>query len=141
MQLSADRLSGAFFLLFGLAMYFVIVPAQVETTDGGNLDPNTVPNYICVIVAMCGALLVLKPTERQTPDLRTFFLAGTYAAVLAAGIYAMSLFGFEYVAPVLSFAIMVMIGERRPLWLIGGAVLMPLLIWFLVTYPLGRALP
>lgn len=141
MKLSADRLSGAFFLLFGLAMYFLVIPGAVESPDGGNLAPKTVPNYICIIIALCGGMLVLKPTDHKTQKLTTFLLTGAYAGILAAGIYTMSLFGFEYVAPVLSFVIMWMIGERRPLWLLGGTFLMPLIIWFLVTYPLGRALP
>ncbi len=68
-------------------------------------------------------------------------VTGAYTALLAAGIYTMSLFGFEYVAPVLALALMLMIGERRPLWLVLGTVVMPLIIWFLVTFALGRALP
>lgn len=141
MGISADRVSGAFFLLLGLALFFLIIPAQVETPDGGNLAPETVPKYIAIVIAVCGALMVIKPTEHQTQDLRAFMLTGAYTGVLAIGIYAMSLFGFEYVAPVLSLAIMLMIGERRPLWLVAGVIVMPLLIWFLVTYPLGRSLP
>lgn len=141
MRLSADRVSGAFFLLFGLAMFFLVIPGAVESPEGGNLAPKTLPNYISGIIALCGALLVLKPTDHQMQGAHTFLLTGAYAVVLAVGIYAMGWFGFEIVAPILAFAIMWMIGERRPLWLVGGAVLMPLLIWFLVTYPLGRALP
>lgn len=141
MTISADRLSGAFFLLFGLAMYFLVIPEYVEVTDEGNLSPNTMPNIISLALAFCGALLVLKPTEHQLQDRRFFIKTGVYIAILAAGIYAMSLFGFEYIGPVLALAIMLMIGERRPLWLGAGVILMPLIIWFLVTHVLGRALP
>ena len=141
MGISADRVSGAFFLLFSLALYFLIIPHQVESPDGGNLAPQTVPNYIAMVIGLCGAALIVKPTSFKIQNTRSFMLAGAYAGILALGIYAMSLFGFEIVAPVLSLAIMLMIGERRPLWLIAGTVLMPLIIWFLVTYPLGRALP
>lgn len=141
MMVSADRVSGAFFLLFGLALYFLIIPAYVETVDGGNLSPNTVPNWIAITIAVCGGLLVLKPTDQSTPDLRALMITGAYAGVLALSIYGMSLFGFEVIGPILAFVLMWMIGERRPLWLIAGAIVMPLIIWFLVTYPLGRALP
>jgi len=51
------------------------------------------------------------------------------------------LFGFVYVGPALALAIMLMIGERRPIWLVAGFVAMPALIWFLVVQVLGRALP
>jgi putative tricarboxylic transport membrane protein len=141
MGIAADRISGAFFLLLGLALYFLIIPGQVEFPEGGNLAPSTVPNYIAIVIAFCGALLILKPTDHRTQGLRPFMLTGAYSVVLAAGIYAMSLFGFDFVAPPLALAIMLMIGERRPLWLIAGVIVMPLIIWFLVTYPLGRALP
>lgn len=141
MQLSADRLSGVFFLLFGLAMYFLVIPNYVEITDEGNLAPNTLPNWISIIITLCGAALILKPTQHETQNLQAFLITGAYVAILVAGIYAMSLFGFVYIAPVLALAIMVMIGERRPLWLIAGAVAMPAIIWFFVIHVLGRVLP
>lgn len=141
MGLSADRLSGAFFLLFGLAMYFLIIPTYVEVTDEGNISPNTLPNWISVVITLCGAALVLKPTQHETQGLRVFLITGAYVAVLVAGIYAMSLFGFAYVGPVLALAIMVMIGERRPLWLLAGTVATPAIIWFFVVHILQRVLP
>ena len=141
MTISADRASGAFFFLFGLAMYFLVIPEYVEVTDEGNLSPNTMPNYISLIIALCGAILILKPTPHQLHNRRFFILTGVYVGILAVGIYAMSLFGFAYVGPILALAIMLIIGERRPLWLGAGFIVMPFVIWFLVTIVLGRALP
>jgi len=141
MDISADRVSGAFFFLFGLAMFFFVNPNYIETVDSGNISPNTLPNIIAIVIAVCGGLLILKPTTQRVRNPRSMAITGVYSAILAAGIYAMSLFGFEYVAPVLALAIMWMIGERRPLWLALGVVGMPAIIWFLVTHALGRALP
>jgi putative tricarboxylic transport membrane protein len=141
MTISADRMSGAFFCLFGLAMYFIVIPVYVETAEGGSLSPKTLPNIISIIIAISGGFLVIKPTAQQMRDPRKMAITGLYAALLAAGIYAMSWFGFEYVAPVLALAIMWMIGERRPLWLVSGVVIMPAAIWFAVTQLLGRGLP
>lgn len=141
MFVSADRISGIFFLLFGLAMYFFVNPNQIESVDGGNLAPQSLPNVVSIVIAFCGALLILKPTPHQVHDLRTLSRTGLYIIVLAAGIYSMSWFGFEVVAPIMALVIMVLIGERRPLWLVLGTIGMPLLIWFLVTHALGRALP
>ena len=139
--MSADRASGTFFLIFGLIMYFLVIPNFTEDVKGANLAPDTVPNGISLVIAFGGAVLAFKPTDFILQHPRAFFITGAYAAILAVGIYAMSWFGFEIVAPILAFIIMWMIGERRPLWLGAGTVLMPLIIWFLVTYPLGRALP
>ena len=122
---SSGRLTGAFFVLFGLAVYFLIIPAYVEQVDGGNLAPNTLPNAVSIVIAVCGALLMLKPTAHEPPNGRYFAAAAVYVAVLGAAIYAMSWFGFVYVASILALILMLMIGERRPLWLAAGVVVIP----------------
>lgn len=141
MVISADRVSGAFFLLLGLAMYFYVIPNYVEVVDEGNIAPATMPNIISVILAVSGAVLMLKPTDFQVRSPNLMAKTGLYVALLAGGIYAMSVFGFEYVAPILALAIMWLIGERRPHWLALGVIGMPVIIWFLVTQALGRSLP
>jgi len=141
MGLNADRISGMFFFLFGLAMYFYVIPNYVESVDEGNIAPSTMPNIISVVLAASGALLILKPTAYQARNPILIARTALYVALLVAGIYGMSLFGFEYVAPILALAIMWVLGERRPLWLTLGVIIMPAIIWFLVTQVLGRALP
>lgn len=141
MDLTADRLSGGLFLLFGLALFFAVIPAQTEAVDSGNLAPATLPRILAVVIGACGAALLFKPTAHRTQGRMRMALAGLYAGLLALGIYAMSFVGFVYVAPPLALAIMWLIGERRPLWLVAGVALMPAVIWFLVTQALGRALP
>lgn len=137
----ADRISGLFFLLLGLAMYFWVSPNYIESVDSRNLSPDTMPNILSIILALCGALLILKPTDEQIRNPILMAKTALYVGLLIAGIYAMSLFGFEYVAPFLALAIMWLLGERRPLWLVLGVIVMPAVIWFLVTQVLGRALP
>lgn len=141
MAKSADRISGIFFLLFGLAMYFYVNPNYIETTDSGNISPNTVPNIVSIVIAICGTFLAIKPTNHRTRNPQSMAITGFYVVILATGLYAMSWVGFVYVAPVLALVIMWAIGERRPLWLGLGVVAMPAIIWFLVTQVLGRALP
>ncbi|MDQ2091357.1 tripartite tricarboxylate transporter TctB family protein [Marimonas arenosa] len=141
MSTLADRISGLFFLLFGLAMYLWINPNFIETVDSRNIAPSTLPNIVSIVIAASGAFLTLKPTQHQVRNPILMAKTGLYVGLLTAGIYAMSWFGFEYVAPVLALAIMWLIGERRPLWLGLGVVAMPAIIWFLVTQVLGRALP
>lgn len=141
MSATADRLSGAFFLIFGLAMYFAIIPAYVEQIDGRKLAPDTMPNAVAILIAVCGGLLILKPTTHHAPDLRHFTIATTFIVLLAFGIYAISWVGFEFVAPPLALVIMLLIGERRAFWLLMGTLVMPAAIWLLVTQVLERALP
>jgi len=141
MNTMADRVSGLFFMALGLAMYFWINPNYIETVDGGNISPATLPNIISIILAIAGAFIAIKPTDHQIRNPVLMAKTGLYVTLLTAGIWAMSWFGFEYVAPVLALAIMWLIGERRSLWLSLGVVAMPAIIWFLVTQLLGRALP
>ena len=141
MTMTPDRLSGAFFLLFGLAMYFAIIPVFVEQAEDGSIAPNTLPNILSWMVAISGGWLVLKPTPHQIQDLRFFAGALMHAAILCAGIYAMSWIDFLYVAPFLTLIIMIVIGERRPYWLALGVIVMPAFIWFLITQVLDRSLP
>lgn len=141
MTFSADRVSGTFCLVLGLVLYFFVIPTYVEVPEGGSLSPNTMPNIVAIIIAIGGGILVIKPSDHQTQSLAVFARTAAYVVVLALGIYAMSWFGFVYVAPPLALAIMWMIGERRPAWLVAGVVVMPALIWFLITYALDRALP
>lgn len=138
---TTDRLSGAFFFLAGLALYFHVIPNYVDVVDYGAIHPATMPNALAILLSICGAALILRPTAQQPPDLRLMLRAGLYLAVLVAGIAAMSWFHFVYVAPPLALAIMLLIGERRPLWLLTGVAVIPFLIWLVVRVALDRSLP
>lgn len=61
MHYSANRVSGVFFLLFGLAMYFLVVPNYVKTVTGSNLAPKTLPNVISIVLALVGAVPGIGP--------------------------------------------------------------------------------
>jgi len=136
-----DRLSGAFFFLAGLALYFHVIPNYVDVIDYGAIRPATMPNALAVLLAICGAALVLKPTAQRPPDVGLLLRALLHLLVLVAGVAAMARFHFVYVAPPLALAIMLLIGERRPLWLVTGVAVVPFLIWLVVKVALDRSLP
>lgn len=141
MSTSADRISGAFFVLLAMALYFYVIPTFVEQAEDGNIAPATMPNLVAIVMGLCGVVVMIRPTAHETPDLRLMARAALFAGVIALAIYAMSWVGFVYVAPVFALILMGMIGERRLLWLLIGAAGMPGLIWFLVTQVLDRVLP
>lgn len=60
---------------------------------------------------------------------------------LAAGIYAVSFLGSEYVSPFLALCITWLTAEHRTLCLESGVVVMRGIIWILVIQLLDRALP
>lgn len=136
-----DRLSGAFFFLFGLGLYYYVIPNHVDEIDYGAIHPDTVPNALAILLAICGAGLVIKPTMQKAPNGALMARAGLYLTVLVAGVWATSLFGFLYVAPPLALTIMLMIGERRPFWIAIGVAVVPFLIWLAIDVGLDRNLP
>ena len=136
-----DRLSGAFFFVFGFALYFYVIPNFVDQIDFGAIHPDTVPNALSIVLAISGAGLILRPTGQGAPDFPLLLRSGFYLVVLVSGIALMARFGFVIVGPVLALIIMLMVGERRPAWIGFGVIVIPFLIWLAVDVGLNRTLP
>lgn len=137
----ANRLLGMFFALFGLLLLFVVIPQHTEAVDYGWMRPRTLPNAMAVVIAVSGLALALRPRGAVAFEWRPAARAALFLMLVAAGVYLVSLFGFEAVAPLLALAVMLLIGERRPLWLAVGAAGIPLAIWLVVPVLLDRPLP
>lgn len=137
----ADRASGIFFVVFGVFMYLWVIPKGIDNIPDGNLNPNALPNLLSLGIVLCGGILMVRPTAHQVRDIRHVARAGVFVAVLVVALYAMSFIGFLPVAPILALAVMLIIGERRPVWLVVGVAGVPATIWVLVTQVLDRSLP
>lgn len=136
-----DRLSGAFFAVFGVLLLAVVIPQHTEEVGYGWMRPQSLPAAMALVIAVAGLLVALRPVGETAFEPRLALRAGLYLGVLVAGVWLISRFGFEIVAAPFALAVMLMIGERRVLWLGVGAVAMPLAIWFAVAVLLGRPLP
>ena len=141
MSTTADRITGAFIAVTALVLYFFVIPGGVEEVDSAWLLPQTMPNVLVLLLAGLGVALVFKPANFQVQPVRHFVLCGIYLGLISAGLLAMSYLGFMVVGPVIAIAIMVIIGERRPFWLVLGAAGMPALIWIVLAWLLERGLP
>lgn len=136
----ANRVSAVFFFLFSLAMLFYLIPSQIESVDYGWMKPATLPTIISATLGIVALGQFFFPNGMTNIDLnkviKTFFLfsIGVFAT------YMMSQLGFLYIAPILSLSLMLLIGERRVIWLFGGGILVPVGIWFIVIVLLDRAL-
>lgn len=136
-----NRLLGLFLALFGLLLLLVVIPWQTEVIDYGWMRPRTLPNAMAALVTLCGVMLALRPRGAVDFAWRPAGRAACYLALLSAGLWCIDRFGFELVAPPLALVMMVMIGERRPLWLALGVAGVPLVIWLAVPVLLNRPLP
>ena len=140
-NLTTDRITGAFFALLGLFLYFVFIPSSVEQIESVWLAPDTFPNFLSILLTGFGAALIIFPSEQRPPNTAEVAKVGLYVVILTIGYYAIAQIGYVYIAPLIALAIMLILGERRLLWLATGVVLMPAIIWFAIVILLDRSLP
>lgn len=137
----ANRISGLAVALVGLALYFLIIPANTETVDYGWIRPQTLPNICALLLAGAGVVHALFPSGSIEVDWRAVPRALLFVAVAVAGWWAMSFGGFRLAAPALVLATMLLVGERRWYWLLAGTIALPMIIWITVVLLLDRILP
>jgi putative tricarboxylic transport membrane protein len=137
----ANRCLGLFFAAFGLLLLFAVIPQQTEIMDYGWMRPQTLPNAMAIVIAVSGVILALRPRGALAFEPRQGARAAIYLGLVAGGVWLISLFGFEIVAPLLALLLMLLMGERRPRWLALGAAVIPFTIWLVVPVLLGRPLP
>ncbi len=139
--MTLNRMSGFVVLIMGLVLFFWIIPYQTEIMESGWLKPTTLPRITSVIMIISGAVHFIFPTGKADFDLRFTLRVGLFFVISVIGLYLMGKFGFVLVAPTLILIIMLIIGERRPVWLISGIILLPLTIWYCVDFLLDKPLP
>jgi putative tricarboxylic transport membrane protein len=139
--MASDRYLGLTLMALAALLGAVIVPWQVETVEYGWLRPRTLPYMIAVVLGLCGLALTLRPVGDARPGTVPWARASVFAVVLVAGLALMARVGFVWCAPPLALTLMLLAHERRPVWLVMGAAVMPALIWFAVAVLLERPLP
>ncbi len=122
-------------------LLFWIIPRHTEAVDSGWLRPATLPTVTAVIVIIASIVQTLFPTGKVEFDLRLAVRAGLFFVISLLGIYLMHIAGFLIAAPVMIAVLMLLIGERRPLWLVTGIVVLPLAMWSTIELLLERPLP
>jgi putative tricarboxylic transport membrane protein len=139
--MTLNRLSGLVMALLGAVMIFWVIPDQTETVRQGWLEPDTLPNMIMALVILLGLFHFILPTGTATFDVKISLRIGLFFGIALASLYLMSIAGYLIAAPVMVLVIQLLIGERRPLWLISGVVLLPAGIWLAVNGLLELPLP
>jgi len=139
--MNLNRASGLGVIVGGIILLVWVIPSQTEIADFGWLKPATLPKISAVIIIITGLIHVIIPTGKAEFDVAFSLRVGQFFLVSCIGLYLMHLIGFVFAAPLLISVIMIMIGERRPLWLISGIILLPAAIWLCVDLLLNRPLP
>jgi len=125
----------------GAILLFWVIPNHTELADSEWLQPATLPKITSIIMILAGFLHFTFPLGKVEFDWTFSKRVGLFFLIGIAGLYLMSLIGFILAAPILITVVMIIVGERRPLWLISGIILLPASIWFLISFLLNRPLP
>lgn len=140
-MLSAERIYGAAAALLGLVLLVWIIPAQTDDVGSGMLSPASFPSFAAVVVLVSGIALAVMSAPSTHLRLVNFLRVVGVTALTGLAVLAMLWWGYLVSAPILTFVLMWICGERRPLWLTFGSILCPLIIWAIFVPGLGRVLP
>jgi putative tricarboxylic transport membrane protein len=136
-----NRISATFFIVFALLMLFYIIPTQVEEVDYGWVSPATIPNLVVGFILVLACIQLFFTRTAPQLQLGVLLRACGFFCLGLSTLWAMSVFGFIYIAPLSALFIMLLIGERRILWLTIGSAVIPFIIWLIIDVLLNRQLP
>lgn len=138
--MTLNRISGLVVAVFGIILLFWIIPRHTEPVDYGWLRPATLPNVTAIVVIISSIIHIIFPSGKAEFDGPLAMRAGLFFMISLAGLFLMHHVGFLIAAPLLVTVLMLLVGERRPLWLATGIVLVPLGIWSAIELLLKRSL-
>lgn len=153
---TADVVSSAVVVLFGLAILFVAIPLwiPVEAGPGFGLSATTMPNVAVVTATVLAALFFvyrfrnreLGDNKEQAYDAKAPIGRESWMFLLRGGLFLIAVtllfywIGFLVAGPLTVAGFMIMMGERRPLHVgitsIGAAVFIWLFFWQFLKFPL-----
>ena len=136
-----NRLSASFFIFLGLSLIYFIFPVEIESLDYGWVRPQTLPNICALLLIIFGIVQFIFPKGKVVLEFEQILWSGVFVSVAFIAVFGFHKFGFIYTAPIFALSIMLLIGEKRILWLLLGVFLIPFLILLIVEQLLGRLLP
>jgi putative tricarboxylic transport membrane protein len=140
-KMTLNRISGFIVAVAGAILFFWIIPNQTEIVDSGWLRPATLPKITSIVVILTGLVQFVFPTGKEEFDLALTLRVILFFVLSLIALYLMNLLGFLIAAPAFVLIVMILIGERRLLWLVSGICLIPVAIWVAVDILLNRPLP
>ena len=136
-----NRLSASFFIFLGLALIYFFFPIEFEKLYYGWVRPQTLPNICALLLIIFGIVQFIFPKGKVVLEFEQILWSGVFVSAAFLAVFGFHKFGFIYTAPIFAVSIMLLIGEKRILWLLLGVFLIPFLILLIVEQLLGRLLP
>lgn len=145
---NVDLWAGVVITFAGLIATFYLIPNYVSAGFGYGLSPRFFPYTCSVAITALGAILVFTRitssgvTDAMSPlSVKAAGRLLLVAVLLAAGLLVMTIWGYLPGAMLMMAAFMVLMGERRPHWIIPTAVGWPIVLWLLFEKLLETPLP
>ncbi|WP_180899391.1 tripartite tricarboxylate transporter TctB family protein [Martelella soudanensis] len=144
----ANIVSGVVLVLLGLFALAVIIPNGIGRGPDGMMSPSLVPNMMMGVVVVLSAFLVFSnlrakpsPDDDELPIARGELLALTRIGA----IFLISIALFLLLSPLaggvfLVAASLLLLGERRPLVIIGMTAGLLIAVWLLFYKVLGTGI-
>lgn len=138
----AERIAGGLAVLFGVFLLLVLTPWQVKSYGGGMSDPTLFPDIAATLLVLLGALQIAVPPPAEAPaDRRELGRAAAVVALTGASLAVMHGLGYLPAGFLLMAGLLLLMRERRVLWLVAATLGLPLAIWALFVVVLERPLP
>lgn len=144
-----DLISGIVLLIASLLFIFIIIPAEVPSGKWYGLSPLFYPNMLAGAIAVSSLWLIVHAAKGKQKyeghkvqlsfwQVGIFFLCWL---LILGGVVAIEHLGIWIGGPVTLLAVMLLMGELRPLVLVPTAILPVVIIYMLVRFVLKIPLP
>lgn len=145
----ADIVGGVIMLVFSISMIFVIIPAETMQGKWTGLSPYFYPTLmsggIGVFAIGLLAQAAMRPnyyTDQAVPlTALQFGMFLIVTAIVFAGVLAIDKFGVWIGGATTIAAVMLFMGERKPLIILPTALVPIVVVYLVVTYVLRSPLP
>ena len=143
----ANLISGLTLLVFGLALAVLIIPIQIEESTDATISPRLLPQICAFALIFLSALLVVDTVRRQPSPIQfsPISLAELWAMIAIGAVFVVGIILFLYTGPLWSSAMLVVVpmllmGERRPVFLVAIPVCLILAAYGLIYQVLGTSI-
>lgn len=141
-SLTLERIVGGIVSLAGVWLLIYGIPMHISVQGYESPSPQLFPKIGAWIFIVGGiAQIFLAKHGRPLPDLRQFGRYVLVSILLLLMVFLMERFGYLVGAFALMAALMVVVFERRWVWIGVAVVAVPSTVWFLFEIILERPLP
>lgn len=140
--ITLERVLGTLVTLFGIWLLLIGIPINVIELGDEVPSPRLFPQIGAWIFVVGGfAQILFVKGNTRLPELRQFARYVLVSCLLLLMVLLMENFGYIVGAMALMAALMVVVFERRLLWVSIAVIAVPITVWLLFEKVLERPLP